>query len=181
MRSSTAARRYAAAMFALASEIGKVSEVQAELAGLAKLFEQNEELRSAMLTPLHPAEQRKAVLSALARNLEMSDHVRNFYSFLIDRRRLVDFDLILAHYERLANEALGVLTAQVVSAGKLDRARKDRLRHALSQRVGQDVQLELRVDPDLIGGIVAQVGDLILDGSLRTQLGQLRANLMREA
>ena len=89
--------------------------------------------------------------------------------------------MILAHYERLANEALGVLTAEVVSAGELDGGRKDRLRRALSQRVGQEVRLEVRVDPNLIGGIVAQVGGLILDGSLRTQLGQLRANLMREA
>ena len=181
MRSTTAARRFAAAIFSLARESGRVEEVRMELSDLAKLFEQNAELRSAMLTPLRPVKERKAVMLPIAQQLQMSDSVRNFCSFLIDRRRLVDFDVIFAQYERLADEALGLLTAQVVSAGPLDDQRQDRLRRALSQRVGQDVKLELRVDPDLIGGVVAQVGGLILDGSLRTQLSQLRANLMREA
>lgn len=181
MRSTTAARRYAAALFSIARDAGQVPEVRAELAQLAELLAENQELRSALLTPLRPAEERKAVLRALSERAGISVSVRNFYSFLIDRRRLVDFDAIFEEFERRADEALGLLTAEVVSAGPLDDRRKDRLRRALSQRVGQEVRVDVSVDPSLIGGIVAKVGGLILDGSLRTQLGQLRANLTREA
>jgi F-type H+-transporting ATPase subunit delta len=181
MRSTTAARRYAAAIFSIAREAGQVPEIRTQLGDLAELFRSNAELRITMLTPLRPVEQRKAVLKALAERVGTGATVRNFYSFLIDRRRLVDFDVIFAEFERLADEALGLLTAEVVSAGPLDERRKDRLRRALTERVGQEVRVDVNVDPALIGGVIAKVGGLILDGSLRTQLGQLRANLTREA
>ena len=182
MRSSTtAARRYAGAIFAIAREAGQVTEVRNELGSLGELFQESAELRGALVTPLRPADERKAVLRALASRLGLSATVTNFYSFLIDRRRLVDFDVIFAEYERRADEALGLLTADVVSAGPLDDRRKDRLRRALSERVGQEVKVDVSIDPDLIGGVIAKVGGLVLDGSLRTQLGQLRANLTREA
>ena len=73
------------------------------------------------------------------------------------------------------------MTAQVVSASPLDDRRQDRLRRALTERTGQEVRLEIEVDPTLIGGAIAKVGDLVFDGSLRTQLGQLRSNLKQSA
>jgi F-type H+-transporting ATPase subunit delta len=63
----------------------------------------------------------------------------------------------------------------------MDDRRKDRLRLALSERTGQEVRLEIEIDPELIGGVVAKVGDLVFDGSLRTQLTQLRSNLTAKA
>jgi F-type H+-transporting ATPase subunit delta len=105
--------------------------------------------------------------------------VRNFYAYLIDRRRLVDFTAIREEFERLADEASGLLTAQVVSASQLDDRRKARLQRALSQRTGREVRLEVTVDETLIGGAVAKVGDLIFDGSIRTQLEQLQASLTK--
>jgi F-type H+-transporting ATPase subunit delta len=181
MRSTTAARRYAGAVFAIAREAGEVAEIRAELNDLAALFAGSEELRNALLTPLRPIEERKAVVRALGQRMGTSDTLRKFYALLIDRRRLIDFDAIVAEFERLADESLGLLTADVVSAGPLDERRKDRLQRALSQRVGQEVRIDVRIDPSLLGGVVATVGGLVLDGSLRTQLGQLRANLTREA
>jgi F-type H+-transporting ATPase subunit delta len=71
------------------------------------------------------------------------------------------------------------MTARVVSANPLDDRRKDRLRRALSERTGREVRLEVELDSSLIGGAIAQVGDLVFDGSIRTQLSQLRANLMK--
>jgi F-type H+-transporting ATPase subunit delta len=105
--------------------------------------------------------------------------VKNFYSYLIDHRRLVDFDGIFDEYKRLADEDAGLMTAEVVAASPLDDRRKDRLRRALSERTGREVQLDIRVDPELIGGAIAKVGGLVFDGSLRTQLSQLRANLTK--
>jgi F-type H+-transporting ATPase subunit delta len=72
-----------------------------------------------------------------------------------------------------------MLTAEVVVATPLDDRRKDRLRRALSERTGREVRLQIEIDPSLIGGAIAKVGDLVFDGSLRTQLAQLRANLTK--
>jgi len=177
MRSTAAARRYAAALFQLARDEHRVSEVGQELDVIASAFEDSQELRSALLTPLHPAAERKAVLRALCTYASLGPLVANFYSFLIDRRRLLDFDAIRDEYQRLANQASGLVTAQVVSATPLDDRRQDRLRRALSERTGFEVRLDVRIDPELIGGAVAKVGDMVFDGSLRSQLDQLRASL----
>jgi F-type H+-transporting ATPase subunit delta len=179
MASSAAARRYARALFSLAKEDHHVREVGDELDALATLFEESAELRDALLTPLHPVEERKAVLRAVAERAQMSATVRNFYSYLIDHRRLVDFPGIYDEFRRLADEDAGLMTAEVIAASPLDDRRKDRLRRALSERTGREVQLDIRVEPELIGGAIAKVGGLVFDGSLRTQLSQLRANLTK--
>ena len=177
MKGGTAAHRYAKALFGLAQDDHRHREVRAELENLRALFEESRELRDALLTPLHPASERKAALRAIANKGSVSPLVQNFLSYLIDQRRLIDFSAIVSAYGEFADEAEGLLTAEIVSASPLDDRRKDRLRRALSERTGQEVRLEIEVDPALIGGAIAKVGDLIFDGSLRTQLGQLRNTL----
>lgn len=179
MKGGTAAYRYAKALFGLAKEEHRHREVRAELEKLTSLFEDSRDLRDALLTPLHPAAERKSALRAVSEQASISRLVQNFLSYLIDQRRLIDFSDIADAYGEFADEAEGMVTAQVVSASPLDDRRKDRLRRALSERTGQEVRLEIVVDPTLIGGAIAKVGDLVFDGSLRTQLGQLRANLTK--
>jgi len=177
MKGGTAAYRYAKALFGLAQDEHRHREVRAELEKLGSLFEESRELRVALLTPLHPAAERKNAIRAIAAGDSISGLVQNFLSYLIDQRRLIDFSDIVDAYGDFADEAEGLITAEIVAASPLDDRRKDRLRRALSERTGQEVKLEIVVDPTLIGGAIAKVGDLVFDGSLRTQLGQLRANL----
>ena len=179
MRGGTADHRYAKALFGLAEDDHRHREVRVELENLDSLFEGNRELRDALLTPLHPASDRKAALRAIAGRISGSPLVQNFISYLIDQRRLIDFHAIVDAYGEFADNAEGLLTAEVISASPLDDSRKDRLRRALSERTGREVRLDIKVDPALIGGAIAKVGDLVFDGSLRTQLGQLRANLTK--
>ncbi len=179
MRGGTAAHRYAKALFGLAEDEHRHREVRVELDNLSSLFEGSRELREALLTPLHPASGRKAALREIAGRISVSPLVQNFISFLIDQRRLIDFHSIVEAYGEFADNAEGLLTAEVIAASPLDDRRKDRLRRALSERTGREVRLEIKVDTALIGGAIAKVGDLVFDGSLRTQLGQLRANLTK--
>ncbi len=179
MQSSTAAVRYAKALFGLAKDERRLTDVRQEVESFASLLEENAELHDALMTPLHPAEERKAVLVAIVERGGLSRLLQNFCSYLIDQRRLVDFAGICAEFGRLADEDAGLMTAQVVSANPLDERRKDRLRRALSERTGREVRLEVEIDPALIGGAIAKVGDLVFDGSIRTQLSQLRTNLMK--
>jgi len=179
MKGGTAGRRYAKALFGLAQDEHRHRDVRGELERLHALFAGNRELRDTLLTPLHPAAERKAALRALASRVEIGPLVQNFMAFLVDQRRLIAFDAIVASYLDLADQAEGLLIAEVVSASPLDDRRKDRLRRALSERTGQEVRLQIEVDPSLLGGAIAKVGDLVFDGSLRTQLGRLRANLTK--
>jgi F-type H+-transporting ATPase subunit delta len=179
MRASAAARRYARALFSLARDDHRVNEIRTELERISKVLDESAELREALFTPLHPVEQRKHVLDAVSASLELSPTLRHFQAFLIDQRRIVDFPEICDEYARLADETSGLMTAEVTSASALDDRRKDRLRRALSQATGREVRLEVKVDPELIGGAIAKVGDVVFDGTLAAQLGQLRATLTK--
>jgi len=181
MTGGTAAHRYAKALFGLAQDEHRHREVRGEIETLAALFGESRELRDALLTPLHPASERKSVLQEIGQHAGTSRLVQNFLSYLIDQRRLIDFDAIVDAYAEFSDHSEGLVTAEIVAASPLDERRQDRLRRALSERTGQEVRLQIEVDPALIGGVIAKVGDLVFDGSLRTQLGQLRANLTAKA
>ena len=179
MMASGAAHRYAKALFGLAQDEHRQREVRTEIESLSTLFADSREIAAALLTPMHPAAERKAAIRALAARENVSPLVQNFLGFLIDQRRLIQFEAIVVAYAELADQAEGMVTAEVKVASPLDDRRKDRLRRALSDRTGREVRLEIEVDPSLIGGAIAKIGDLVFDGSLRTQLSQLRANLTR--
>jgi F-type H+-transporting ATPase subunit delta len=179
MRVSAAARRYARALFALAQEAQRVPEVRREIEQMNELLTGSSELERALLSPLHPVAERRALLSALGVRLGSSDLLRHFLAFLVDQRRLIDFAAIAAEYARLADAAAGRARAEVVSAAPLRDEQRERLRRALAERTGQEVELDLRIDPSLLGGAVATIGGLVFDGSLRQQLAQLRSTLTR--
>jgi F-type H+-transporting ATPase subunit delta len=172
-----AGRRYAKALFLLASEAGEVPAVRADLDSLAALLVENRELSDVLLQPLYPVEQRRGVLTAVAEKISAGTLLRKFYQVLIDHRRLIDIAGIRDEFARLADEQQGLKRAQVRTARPLSEAQVERLRSTLGARFGSDVALEVTVEPALLGGVVAQVGDLVFDGSLRTQLRQLRASL----
>jgi F-type H+-transporting ATPase subunit delta len=175
-----AARRYARALFGLARDAGEVDPVRAELASMTEVLDGMPELRRALFRPLHPAAERKAALAAVAEHLGASAILRNFLQFLIDQRRLIDFATIHAEFERLADEASGRMRAEVISASPLAEPQVERLREVLARKSGRDVAVEVTLDASLLGGVVAKVGDLVFDGSLRTQLRQLRTSLTKE-
>lgn len=179
MAGTAAARRYARALFALAREDSRVAPVREEIDRIANLLLEMPELRDALFRPLHPVAERRAALAGVAKHLEGDAVVVNFCAFLVDQRRVIDFAAIRAEYARLADEAAGRVQAEVRSAGPLDEGQQERLRRALSARSGRDVELSVEVDGSLIGGVVAKVGDRVFDGSLRTQLGNLRENLLK--
>jgi F-type H+-transporting ATPase subunit delta len=97
---------------------------------------------------------------------------------LLDRRRIVLLPAIARAYRDLTDAHVGRVRAEVTSAQELTPATLDRVRRSLEQRTGKKVIIKSAVDPDLIGGVVARVGDLVLDGSVRTQLEDLRTRLL---
>jgi F-type H+-transporting ATPase subunit delta len=178
MPAAAAPRRYARALFSLASEENRVASVREELRHLGAALEANPELRDVVAQPLVPAAERRRVLEAVAEKLGASSLVKRFYAYLIDQRRLVAFDTIEAEFVRLADESAGRAKARVKTAQPLSPEQRTRLARALAGRAGRTVELEVEVDPTLVGGLVAQLGDTVYDGSLKTQLAQLRSALL---
>jgi F-type H+-transporting ATPase subunit delta len=125
-------------------------------------------------------ENRKELLSKLGDALSLDSPIRNFLGLLIERNRLDLLNEIVATYETLLDEKLGVVHARVTSALELDAAQRDQVSARLHALTGKKVRMETSVDPSLIGGLVAQVGSTIYDGSIRQQLQTFRNNLTQD-
>jgi len=175
--SRAAAQRYAKALFGLAADLGQVDSVRDELGRLVDLTAQHAEFRDVLLRPLYPAAERRAVLEAVASRLQLSPLFANFCQFLIDQRRTQELEAVRGEFERLAEATAGRVHGEVASAAPLSDTQLSQLRTLLAERTGRSVELRTKVDSALLGGAIARVGDLVFDGSLRSRLNQLRADL----
>jgi F-type H+-transporting ATPase subunit delta len=179
MKNLAIARRYAKALLLIGEEDGQAQNYKEELAGFAKIIEQEKALDQALNNPLYDAGGRSKVLTAIIEKLELSKVMSSFLVLLFDKRRMSFIGHINEFYQKLADELEGVARASLVSATELADETVEKIRSALSQRTGKDIILEVKQDPELIGGIVTQIGDLVLDGSIRTQLVNMRESLKR--
>jgi F-type H+-transporting ATPase subunit delta len=179
MKNLAIARRYAKALLLIGKEDGQAQTYKEELAGFAKLIEQEKALDQALNNPLYDAQGRKMVLTSIIERLGLSKVMSSFLTLLFDKRRIGFIGHINEFYQKLADELKGVARASLVSATGLADETVEKIRSALSQRTGKDIILEAKQDPELIGGIVTRIGDLVLDGSIRTQLVNMRESLKR--
>jgi len=177
--SSALARRYASALFGLATTSDDAAALLTQIDEFTSLAQENADLERVLFTPIHPRAERRAVLTELARALGLRPDVRAFLTILIDENRMPLLPAIRDALRTLVDRAAGRVDAQVLSARELDPETVARLQRALSQRMQADVTLSLQVDPSLIGGVMVRVGDLLLDGSVRTQLAALGENLRK--
>jgi F-type H+-transporting ATPase subunit delta len=175
----TVSRRYARALMMLGQEDGKFKEYGEELKVFTQLLEREPELKDALLNPVHSMEERKKLLLRIADLLKLSPIVSNFLKLLFDKLRLAALPGISEVYQHLADEIENLKRARVKSAVPLDEGMQGRLQKALEKMTKSKVVMEFEEDPNIIGGVVATVGDLVLDGSVRTQLSALRESLIK--
>ncbi len=176
-RGERIARRYAKAMFLIGNERGEAPYLLEQLSTLVEATEEHDDLRRVLFTPIHARHRRRAVVRALCERLELSEDVTAFTSLLVEENRTPLLPAIRDALRALVERAAGRVEAQVTSARPLGEAEVERIRQALQERVGAEVSVQLDVDERLIGGVVARVGDLLLDGSVRTQLASLGGSL----
>jgi F-type H+-transporting ATPase subunit delta len=171
------ARRYAKALFALATERGRIEEWSKGLDALGAAVAASHELRDVLVNPVYEREQRRGIVARLGERLGLEQEPTNLLFLLADRNRLAYLGAIVDHFRALADEKLGRVRAKVTSAVPLDEAAARLLAEKIAGATKAQVVVERAVDPALIGGVVAQVGSLVYDGSVRTQLEQLRRTL----
>jgi len=172
------ARRYARALFSIGVDRATFEQLGRELGELAQVWAAVPDLRQALENPVFKPTEKRAVLERVLPGVGASAELRKFVLLLLDRRRIALLPAIARAYRELADAHLGRVRALVTSAQPLSPAEADRVRRSLEQRTGKKVLLETAVDPTLIGGLVARVGDLVLDGSVQTQLATLRSRLL---
>jgi F-type H+-transporting ATPase subunit delta len=167
---------YATALVEVARAEGSLPQVENELFSFARSFEASDELREALTDAALPAERKVAVIEHLL-GAKASPITTGLVTFVVSAGRARDLPAIIDRVvERAAAERKHVV-AEVVSAVELDATRREKLARALSQNLGLDVEVKVIVDPSVIGGVSARVGDTVIDGTVRHRLDQLKEGL----
>ncbi len=179
MITGSIARRYARALFGLAEETGRVGPWLDGLDALESAIADSAELRDALANPVYAREERRALAGELARALRLDEEPRNLMLLLADRGRLESLLGVVDHFRALADQKLGRVRARVISAVPLDEAAAGEIAGKLAKAARAEVILDRAVDPSILGGAIAQVGRFTYDGSVRTQLEELRRSLTR--
>lgn len=179
MKNLAVSRRYAKALILIGQEDGQAEQYNAELESVVKLFDTQENFESALTNPLFNKNDRKKVLEAVLAATDLSAIMKSFLILLFDKGRIGFLREIASYYRDLADELKGVVKASIVSATKLSSEAIDKIKKSLSKKTGKTIVLNVEQDPSLIGGVVTKIGDLVLDGSIKTQLVNMRETLKK--
>jgi F-type H+-transporting ATPase subunit delta len=166
-------RGYAAAIFEMAQGEGVLERVEGELFGLARAMEGSDELKDALSDNRLPMQRKQAVIDDL-----LGDRAHRlttaFVRFAVGLGKGGDLSEIADEFTIRSAQARNRAVAEVRSAIPLDQATVDRLAGALAARIGNQVEVRVVIDESILGGLVASVGDTVIDGSVRKRLEQLR-------
>lgn len=167
---------YAEGLLAIARAEGDVESTKSQLADVARVITGNEELRSTLSNNLVPAAVRGQIVDDVLAG-KSSDVVRAMVGMIVVAGRGGQLNDIVQAFIALAASSSGREVATVRSAVALTAAQEAQLVAALKQKTGADVELQVVVDPSMVGGAVTTIGDTVIDGSLRTRLAQMREAL----
>jgi F-type H+-transporting ATPase subunit delta len=178
MIADSLSRRYSKALFELAQESGQEESIGDQLERFLSASTESR-LGSVLSNPGFALDSRRNILLQVAKTLQLSSVTEHFLSLLLDRARLASVPAIIASYRHLVNEAKGRMDAKVTAAQPLGSMVIERLRDSLRRLSGKDVILQEEANPELIGGLVVEFQGKIYDGSVRTQLENMKQRIVR--
>ncbi len=168
---------YAAGIFEVAKGEGVLDKVEDELFRVARGFDGSTELRDALTNPRLPLERKLAVVDELL-GTKAHPLTAGFVNFVVSLERAGDLSAIVDELVSRSAASRDKVVAEVRTAISLDDSTVERLAAALSRRTGRDVEVKVVIDPTVLGGIIAQVGDTVIDGSVKSRLQSVREALV---
>jgi F-type H+-transporting ATPase subunit delta len=171
---SGVAGRYATALFELALEQKSVDAVKADLDRFAAMVDENPELARLVRSPVFTAADQARALAAVLSNTGIGGLAANFLLLVASNRRLFTIGPILKSFRLLVAQYKGEVTAEVTVAEKLDDRHLDGLKSALKSVTGKDVDLDVKIDSSIIGGLIVKLGSRMVDTSLKTKLNAIK-------
>ncbi len=172
------ARRYSAALFAVAKKRNQVDAVAASLREVVDAARGSRDLMGVMHHPLLTLEKKKSILRAVFSGRVLPD-VEKFLFLVVQKNRAIMLPQILTEFDRMVDEFKGEANAEAVTATPLSPEQIGALQTALFQKFGVKVRLQTRVDPEVLGGLQVRVGDKLIDATVRTKLERISEQLKR--
>jgi F-type H+-transporting ATPase subunit delta len=173
---SSAAKRYAQAVFSLGKEQNTLDAWSDDLAMLSRIVADGR-IATYLTNPSVAAERRIEAFEA-SLNTNVQPEARNLARMLIERDRTMLIPDIREMFDAQVRTERGIVVAEVTTAEQLNDAEQDFIRQKLETMTGQTVEFAMKIDPEIIGGIVVRIGDQVIDGSVRNKLEKMRTRLM---
>lgn len=171
---SGVAGRYASALFDLAQEQNAVDEVSAGLGRVEQLARESSDLQRLLRSPVYTAEEQTRAITAVLEKAGIGGLTGNFVRLIASKRRLFLLPAMTAAYRALVAQAKGIVSAEVrLAEAPSDRVLED-IKATLREIADAEIDLDVKIDPSLIGGLVVKVGSRMVDASLRTKLNSIR-------
>jgi F-type H+-transporting ATPase subunit delta len=171
------AGRYASALFELANESSKVSDVEKDLATFQGLLDESPDLVRLVRSPVIAADDQLRAIAAIIDKADIGGLAANFLKLVSSNRRLFVIQDIIKAYRAIAAKSRGEISAEVTSAAALNSEQIAALKETLKASMGKDVTLQSRVDPSLLGGLIVKLGSRMIDSSLKTKLQNIKVAL----
>ena len=178
--SDTATSRYSLALYELAEENSSVKEIEEQSSALNKLISENKDFELLIRNPINKKEDQINIINKISENYNLNNLLRKFLCFLAEKRRLFFLQNILKNFINICSKKRGEIFANLVSSKELSETEVNKINNDLSKDFSSKIKLEYKYDPNLIGGLVIQVGSVMIDTSIKTKLKQLE-NKMIEA
>ncbi|OKY73835.1 MAG: ATP synthase F1 subunit delta [Desulfobulbaceae bacterium DB1] len=177
MKNDILAKRYAKALFAVGKEENALDEYEKTLQAFAELYVTTPAVRDGLTNIMYPADVRAKVMAEIVKSANVTPIMSNFLNLLAHKNRVNVLPEIAATFQAMVDTDRNFCQGLVITAKALQPALQEKTKATLEKITGKQVVLKTKIDPSIIGGMIAKVGDLILDGSIKTQLEGLKESI----
>ena len=177
MRQTILAKRYAKALFAVGQEEGKSESFRETLNALGDFLEKYPEAMDALTNLLYPMELKEKVMAQLISELQTDQFMANFLNLVVQKKRADIIPEIASEFQLLVDADQNISRGTIISATEISGELQSKVQSTLESITDNKVILTSEIDPSIIGGIIAKVGDLVMDGSIKTQLAGLNESI----
>ena len=176
--SNSTSKSYATALYELSKENSELDKVEEEIKSLEKLLNDSSDFKEMISSPAITKEDKKHVIFAIADQNNFSKTLKKFLGFIAMKNRLFFLDKINESFLNMVSYNKGQLKAKLVSSKKLSPEEKKKIQNALSKDFKSSLNIDYEYDPDLIGGLIIQIGSVMVDTSIKTKLKKLEKNML---
>ena len=176
--SNSTSKSYALALFELAKENSELEKVENEMNGLKKLLIDSSDFREMISNPTIKKEEKKNIISTITQSNNFSQTGKNFLGFLTIKNRLFFLNQIIESFLNFLSKTKGELKAKLLSSKKLSKIEIEKIEKELSLDFKSPIKVEYKHEPSLIGGLIIQVGSIMVDNSIKNKLRQLEKNMI---
>ncbi len=177
MKNDILARRYAKALFVVGKEENALDAYAATLQEFGALYQSTPLVRDGLTNKMYPLDVRAKVMAEIVASAGVSGIMANFLNLLAQKNRVEVLPEIATTFQAMVDEERNVCQGLIITAKELQPALQEKTKATLEKITGKQVVLKTQVDPTIIGGMIAKVGDLVLDGSIKTQLEGLKESI----